>query len=33
MFVLGFGKFLGKVRAICGVTSDLDATGKTVYCS
>ena len=23
MFFLGFGKFLGKERAICGVKSDL----------
>ena len=25
MFFLGFGKFLGEERAICGVTSDLEA--------
>ena len=25
MFFLGFGKFLGEERAICGVTFDLEA--------
>ena len=28
-FFLGFGKFLGEVRAICGVTSDF----KVIKCA
>ena len=31
MFLLGFGKFLGDDRAICGVTSDLEAIERAAF--